>query len=55
MRLIKIKKFYHADSGASSVEYAILASCIALVIITAVALFGDKVNQLLQKGVDCFK
>lgn len=55
MRLIRIKKFYHDDTGASSVEYCILASCIALVIITAVVLFGDKVNQLFQKGVDCFK
>lgn len=54
MRLRKIKKFYHDDSGASSVEYSILASCIAIVIISSFALFCDRVKYLLQKGVDLF-
>jgi len=34
------------DHGASSIEYAILASVLALVIIGSVALVGTSVNRL---------
>jgi Flp pilus assembly pilin Flp len=37
------------DRGASSVEYALLAALIAIVIITAVTLFGGATTGLFQK------
>ena len=38
--------------GASSVEYAIMVSLIALVIITAVSFFGTRTNGLFQKSCE---
>lgn len=35
-----------ADHGATSVEYALMASLIAVVIVAAVTLFGRNVSQL---------
>jgi Flp pilus assembly pilin Flp len=37
------------EIGASSVEYAILVSLIALIILVSVALFGEKTSGLFQK------
>jgi len=37
-----------ADRGATSVEYALMASLIAVVIIASVTLFGQNVVQLFQ-------
>ena len=39
----KISAFLSDDSGATSIEYAIMASCIALVIIATVNGLGGKV------------
>jgi pilus assembly protein Flp/PilA len=39
-----IDQFRRSRSAATSVEYAILATCIALVIIVAVGFLGTQVN-----------
>ena len=41
-----------SEEGASSVEYAILASLIALVIVSAVGLLGFNLKSLFQLIVD---
>lgn len=38
--------------GASSVEYAIMVSLIAVVIIAAVTFFGSRTNGLFQKSCE---
>lgn len=40
------------EDGASSIEYAILASLIALVIVSAVGILGINLNSLFQLVVD---
>jgi len=42
------------ESGASAVEYSILVACIALAIISAVALFGSSVKKLFVKSNGIF-
>ena len=42
------------ESGASAVEYSILVACIAIAIISAVALFGSVVNDMFVKGNGIF-
>ena len=37
------------ETGASSVEYAILVSLIALIILVSVALFGERTSGLFQR------
>jgi pilus assembly protein Flp/PilA len=39
-----IDQFRRSRSGATAVEYALLATCIALAIIVAVGVVGTKVN-----------
>jgi len=39
-----------ADSGATAVEYALIVSAIAAVIVAAVFLFGGAVNHLFQNS-----
>ena len=51
-RVIRI--FYKDESGASSVEYAILVSCIAVAIISAVGIFGQGVKGLYTKAITNF-
>jgi Flp pilus assembly pilin Flp len=41
-----IRSLYENESGASSVEYAILVACIAVAIISSLGLFGQVVNGL---------
>ena len=43
---------YFNEDGASSVEYAILASLIALIIVSAVGLLGFNLKSLFQLLVD---
>jgi Flp pilus assembly pilin Flp len=45
-----IRRFYEDESGASSVEYAILVSSIAVAIMSAVALFGQGVKGLYTQA-----
>ena len=40
------------EDGASSIEYAILASLIAVIIVSAVGILGIKVNSLFQLVID---
>jgi len=47
---IGMKYLSHDESGASAVEYSLLVVCIALSIISAVALFGSSVKELFVKG-----
>jgi Flp pilus assembly pilin Flp len=42
-------------SGATSVEYAVLATCIALVIIAAVGFLGTQVNTTYTEVASAFK
>jgi Flp pilus assembly pilin Flp len=52
---IRVKYLSHDESGASAVEYSILVACIALSIISAVALFGSSVKELFVKGDGIFR
>jgi len=40
------------ETGASSVEYALIAACIAAVIVVAVALLGGTSSEHMQKPCD---
>lgn len=42
-----------SDSGASAVEYAIVVSLIAVVIIVSVTIFGDNVAGLFERAGAC--
>ena len=52
---LRVKYLSHDESGASAVEYSILVACIAIAIISAVALFGSSVKELFVKGDGIFK
>jgi pilus assembly protein Flp/PilA len=47
-RLVKRQSQINSDRGATAVEYAIMVSLIALVIIVAVTAFGLSVSGLFQ-------
>ena len=49
-----IKYLSQDESGASAVEYGILVACIAVAIISAVAVFGGSVKELFVKGSEIF-
>jgi Flp pilus assembly pilin Flp len=49
-----VKKFYQDDFGVSAVEYGILLACIAIMIMSAVAIFGGSVKELFVKGNGIF-
>ena len=44
MDIMRITEFYQGDSGASAMEYAILMSLIAIIIINAVAMLDSSVH-----------
>jgi pilus assembly protein Flp/PilA len=48
----KIKSFFKDEEGASAVEYALLVSLIAVVIITAVTHLGENAAKKLQEAAD---
>jgi Flp pilus assembly pilin Flp len=48
------RKFLSLNEGATSVEYAILASAIAAIIITTVFLLGLEVLHLFQDFYDTY-
>jgi Flp pilus assembly pilin Flp len=50
-----VKYLSHDKSGISAVEYSILVACIAIAIISSVALFGSSVMELFVKGDGIFK
>lgn len=39
-----VNRFLHDDSGATSIEYAVIASMLSIVIVTAVAGLGSKLK-----------
>jgi Flp pilus assembly pilin Flp len=41
-----VKMFHNDDLGASSLEYCIFLACIAVVIVSAVGIFGSAVQGL---------
>ena len=55
-RMLKlIDQFRGSRSGATSVEYALLATCIALVVIVAVGFLGTRVNMTYMEVSTAFK
>ena len=44
-----IRNFVRNDSGATAIEYALIASLIAVVIITAVQLVGTKASTVFSE------
>jgi pilus assembly protein Flp/PilA len=48
----RIKNFFKDESGASAVEYGLLVSLIAVVIITAVGLIGTNLTTKFQTVAD---
>lgn len=46
----KIKRFFKDEEGASAVEYALLVSLIACVIILSVTFLGEAVNNKLSEA-----
>jgi pilus assembly protein Flp/PilA len=50
-----IDRFRRSRSGATSVEYALLATCIALAIIVAVGFLGTQVNTTYTEVSTVFK
>jgi Flp pilus assembly pilin Flp len=47
-KMKKMLRFFEDENGATSVEYALLAVFIAVVIVAAVTLFGQRVAQLFE-------
>jgi len=47
-----MRRFFKDESGVSAVEYAILVSCIALAICSAVGIFGQAVKGLYTEAND---
>ena len=47
-------RFLKDDSGATAIEYALMATMIAVVIVGVVGVMGGHVKGAFQKGVDIF-
>lgn len=47
-----LMKFIRDEEGATAIEYGLIASLIAVVIITAVALVGTNLNDTFQSVAD---
>ena len=50
-----IDRFRRSRSGATAVEYALLATCVALAIIVAVSFLGTQVNTSYTEVSSAFK
>ncbi|WP_029908914.1 Flp family type IVb pilin [Caulobacter sp. UNC358MFTsu5.1] len=48
-------RFLKDDSGATAIEYALMATMIAVVIVGVVGVMGGHVKDAFQKGADIFK
>ncbi len=44
-----MKNFAHDDSGATAIEYALIASLIAVFIISAVSTLGTKISTVFSE------
>jgi pilus assembly protein Flp/PilA len=43
-----LRKFLHGEDGATAIEYSLICGAIALAIITAVGLTGEKLVALFE-------
>jgi pilus assembly protein Flp/PilA len=50
-----VTRFLNNESGATAIEYGLIATMIAVVIATAVGVLGGHVKDAFQGGVDIFK
>lgn len=48
-----IRRFLADESGATAIEYGLLASLIAVAIITGAVLLGTNINQLFTDIANC--
>jgi len=51
--VLATRRFLRDEEGATAVEYGIMVSLIAVVIIAAVAVIGDKIEDAFQKVANC--
>ena len=49
---MKLKKFLKDESGATAIEYGLIAAGIAVAIITVVNTLGGKLNNVFQSVSD---
>jgi pilus assembly protein Flp/PilA len=47
-----MKRFWNDESGATAVEYGLMVALIAVVIITAVALIGTRLDTMFTNVAD---
>ena len=45
---LRLKAFWSDESGATAIEYGLIASLIFLVIVTSVTAFGNKTTQIMD-------
>jgi pilus assembly protein Flp/PilA len=45
---VDVKRFIEEEEGVTAIEYALIAALIAIVIITAVALIGTRLNNVFN-------
>ena len=50
----KLIRFFKDEEGATAVEYAIMVAAIAIVVVAAVALIGQKVNCIFSAAQSGF-
>ena len=50
----KLIRFFKDEDGATAVEYAIMAACIAVVIAAMVSLIGEKLNCVFSAAQSGF-
>ena len=50
----KLIRFFKDEEGATAVEYAIMAACIAIVIVAMVSLIGQKLNCVFSTAQSGF-
>ena len=43
--MTKLRNFFHDESGATAIEYGLIAACISVAIIAAVQGVGSKLNS----------
>ncbi len=52
--LLNLQKFMRDERGVTSIEYALIASLIAMVIVGSVAVLGGSVQALYDRVAACF-
>lgn len=48
-----LRRFWRDEGGVTSIEYALMASLVAMAIIVGVTLLGEQVQALYQRVLDC--